>query len=335
MILNSISIARTVSIGVFLFVLGCKEKEIGSRAIQPFNGDSKFEFLSTCKENNCKLEIARGKDAPKPLIADLPSMPEIKQVGTFFLVNISCGNPCTATYILNAENGESFGPLSDVLLLEPNHMSVAWLDGSKVVVTDLKTGDKSIEFGLSELAPAAAPVSAIESTWNDQGQYWVRYLKGNDFESVTVKITQPKSEAPGWKLDYRGNTQSSPFLVDVDANGQLDTVRIVSFSGRPPTHYQISNPFGWNPRIPESNRLAIEVMLTGASEVKHLLTDSSLFSTPIYDDSTQWNSAIRTGTTSVSGAQKGVIFVGTETGTDLQLWYQDGKFQVTEPQDAD
>jgi hypothetical protein len=330
-----LSIARTVSIGLFLFVVGCKEKEIEKREGQPFNGDSKFEFLSTCKEGNCKLEIVRGKDALKPLITDLPSMPEIKQAGMFFLATISCGNPCTATYILNSESGNSFGPLSDVLHLEPNQMSVAWLDGSRVVVTDLKTGDKSIEFGLSELAPAAAPVSAIESTWSAQGHYWVRYLKGNEFEPVTVQITQPKSESPRWKLDYRANTQSSPFLVDLDANGQLDTVRIVSFAGRPPTPYQVSNPFGWNPRIPESNRLAIEVVLTGASGVKHLLTDSSLFSTPIYDDSSQWSSAIRAGTASVSGAQKGVILVGTETGADLQLWYQDGKFHIAGPQDGD
>lgn len=324
-----------ISIGFSALIFGCNENARQNRNGHPIDENPKFDFSFTCKETNCKLEIVSDKDGPRPLLSEIQSTPEIKKSGIFHLATISCGNPCSATYILNSENGDSFGPLSDVLLLEPLQMTVAWLEGNKVVVTNLKTGDKLIEFVLPELAPVAASVSAIESTWNDNGQYWVRYLKGNNFGPMTVQVTQEKSETLSWNLKYRGKNQSHPILVDLDADGQLDTARIVSFAGRPPAPYIVSNPFGWNPHIPDSNRLAIEVALTGTKELRHLLADSSLFNTPIYADSLQWASLIRAGTSYGEGTSRGMILVGTETGADFQLWYQNGKFHITAPRDAD
>ncbi|PSO45508.1 MAG: hypothetical protein BRC25_02080 [Parcubacteria group bacterium SW_6_46_9] len=102
----------------------------------------------------------------------------------------SCGNPCSLTTFIDLKSDRiSKTDYQSVIAVDAQNKRVATVKKNGVAIYDIFTDDRIVFDQNRDFAPTAAPVSAIdEARFTDEGNLFIRYQLGEDFETKSDTI---------------------------------------------------------------------------------------------------------------------------------------------------
>jgi len=121
----------------------------------------------------------------------------------------SCGSPCSTTIFVDLESGETSSGFQSVVAVDEKNKHVAVAEKRSIAIHNIFESDLPVLEIRRNFAPTAAPVSAIEEArFTDEGNLFIRYQSGEDFEtkSETIEVDTKDGNITG---EYDGRLTTS------------------------------------------------------------------------------------------------------------------------------